>query len=119
MPHGLGMQLLKLTRRVNWMKFCYKHIRALAGNCAGLKNSSETDKVILIGRMNIVLHYRNRPCKLQAKFSKWFQVKVVLKGEVRKHLGLYMWQPEKLKTYTNFQFDAKKIFNCFARSDDA
>jgi hypothetical protein len=30
-----------------------------------------------------------------------------------------MWQPEKPRAYTNFQPDAKEIFNRFTRSDDA
>jgi len=119
MPHEHGMPLLELTRQVHWTNFCYKYIRALASNCAGLKNSSGTDKITLIGRLNTVLHYRGRPRKLQVKFPEWFPAKVVPKGEVRKHLGPYMWQPERPKTYIDFKFDAKEIFNRFARSDNA
>ncbi|KAH0538351.1 hypothetical protein FGG08_005046 [Glutinoglossum americanum] len=118
MPYGNRMQLLKLARRVTWTKFCYRHIRVLAVNCAGLKNSSRTNKKMLIGWMNIVLHYHDWPYKLQRKFPGWFPAKVVPTGEVRKHLGPCMWKPQKPKAYANFQFDQKEIFNRFTRLFD-
>ncbi|KAI9764631.1 MAG: hypothetical protein M1840_008128 [Geoglossum simile] len=51
----------------------------------------------------MVLHYRVQSRKLQVKFPEWFPTKVVPKGEA----------------YIDFRFDAKEIFNRFARSDDA
>ncbi|KAI9765300.1 MAG: hypothetical protein M1840_007499 [Geoglossum simile] len=37
--HEEGMKLLERTAEVGWAKFCHRHIRLLAANCAGLYNN--------------------------------------------------------------------------------
>lgn len=113
--HEEGMKLLERTAEVHWDNFCHQHIRLLAANCAGLYNNEGGKKHVLIRRMRFVLKHRHHPTKVARQKSTWFR-KLERKLAITDHLGPYMWLPSEPEA---FDFDAERIFNRYAGSDNA
>ncbi|KAH0563233.1 hypothetical protein GP486_002201 [Trichoglossum hirsutum] len=112
-----GIEMLERTQKVLWMNFCKNHMRRLAAACGNLCNNKDCSKTELNKRMKYVLRYKDRIQKLERARPGWFRKDAKRQLTMEEILGPYNYNPQPLSE--QFRFDAKEIFNRYAKSPNA